>query len=240
MKNFRARLNRAYSQTRNLFSEFLNSALVFPLTATGRSVVRSHFRQRNLLGHVNRIPMTKALDLLKRRKALIVETGSSAHGTDSTRLWATYVELFGGRLISVDISAGPSEELGFLGSFVQLHVDDSVEFLRNLKLPQGFDKIDLLFLDSCDVDLSNPGASAEHGRSELLAALGLLGTGSLVLIDDTPRETKLWGNNAELAEQHLLRTGVIPGKGSAILRDKDLMSHFEVLYHSYAILLRYR
>lgn len=168
-----------------------------------------------------------------------METGSSAHGTDSTRLWAKYVELFGGRAFSVDISPEPSNKLGNLGPLVSLHVDDSVSFLRRFELPEGFQKIDLLFLDSWDVDVRDPQASMVHGHSELLTAMKFLSRGSLVLIDDTPINTALWGLNAPLAEEFRLKTGTTPGKGSLILSDDDLMSHFEVLHHTYSILLRH-
>lgn len=240
MTTLRASINRTYSRTRNTVSRLYDQVLLVPGIATGTRIAHTHFRQRNLTGHVNQIPMTKALRLLRSRRALIVETGSSAHGTDSTRLWARYVELFGGLAFSVDISSEPSEKLGNLGSSVSLHVDDSVNFLRRFELPDGFQKIDLLFLDSWDVDLANPQASMDHGRSELLAAMGCLTSGSLVLIDDTPQETSLWGQNDKLAEEYRLRTGLVPGKGSTILNDDELMSHFEVLHHSYSVLLRHR
>lgn len=240
MRVSRAMLNRTYSRVRNTASMLYERLLVAPGFATGSTVARQHFRQRNIRGHVNEGPITLALGLLGTQSALIVETGSSAYGTDSTRLWAKYVSLFGGRALSVDLSPLPAERLGDLGPLTSLHVEDSVNFLRRLQLPQGFEKIDLLFLDSWDVDLRDPEPSMNHGRSELLAAMKFLARGSLVLIDDTPVGISFWGQNEDLAENFRLRTGMVPGKGRAILNDDNLMAYFEVLHHSYSVLLRYR
>ena len=54
------------------------------------------------------------------------------------------------------------------------------------------------------------------------------------------KKPRYGGENAKLAEEYRLRTGLVPGKGSTILKDDELMSNFEVLHHSYSVLLRHR
>jgi hypothetical protein len=148
-----------------------------------------HFLSRSSLGHPNRNGLEIALGELRNNPALIVETGTSAWGCDSTRLWASYIKSFGGQLYSVDIRDEPRRKLGRLGSNVVLSVGDSVEFLQNFSKSTK-EKIDLLYLDSFDVDWNEPMASAVHGFKEFECSLPSLKSGSIVIIDDTPNTIK--------------------------------------------------
>src|SRR5437763_717199 len=65
-------------------------------------LVCKHFGVRGELDHVNFPSLLETLRLLGGRPALIVETGSSAWGTDSSRLFDSYIASFGGNLWSVD------------------------------------------------------------------------------------------------------------------------------------------
>ena len=49
-----------------------------------------------------------------------------------------------------------------------------------------FQHIDLLNLDSYDVDFKNPNDSAMHHLKELLAAAPLISKDTLILVDDSP------------------------------------------------------
>jgi len=169
--------------------------------------------------------------------ALIIETGTSAWGTDSTRLWARYVEDFGGIFHSVDVRREPSENLrGAVGAKTHLHVDDSVNFLKHFSVPAGYDKVDLAYLDSWDLDLDNPLPAMEHGLNEWKALYPLLGPGSIVVIDDTPIEPFLLGEGTSISTSG---SHPIPGKGTLVLADEAVHEHFQVLYHHYNVVMKW-
>ena len=97
----------------------------------------------------------------------------------------------------------------------QLHTGDSVPFLRQLarRPPEGFVQLDLLYLDSYDVDFAAPHPSALHHMKELVAASPLLGPGTLVVVDDAPREAVFIQNGNELG---LLTEPSVSGKGKYV------------------------
>lgn len=64
-----------------------------------------------------------------------------------------------------------------------LVLSDSVRFLFRLNTP-----IDVLYLDSYDLDKANPAPAAQHCLLEATVASRLLTPGALVMIDDTWRE----------------------------------------------------
>lgn len=199
-------------------------------------IVRLHFETWSDTKHQNREPMRLALNLLNQKPATIIETGTSAWGTDSTRLWDKYVRTFGGLFISVDIRPEASARLKFqTGNSTKLFVDDSVNFLsKNKEI-----KADLYYLDSWDLDLEDPLPSALHGLAEYQAISDRLAPNTLLLIDDTPHEEyfkslKLPKKSQEFKEQH----GVYPGKGAFIKDELSKKYNFEVLFHEYSLLLR--
>lgn len=63
--------------------------------------------------------------------------------------------------------------------------EDSILGLR--ELTASLERIDLLYLDSMDLCWIAPETSAVHHLKELAVSLALLRSGSLVLIDDSPR-----------------------------------------------------
>lgn len=90
---------------------------------------------------------------------------------------------------SVDINASNVEICKSLVSDrVQIHTSDSIPFLRNkcADLIKPFTGIDLLYLDSYDVDMENPHDAALHCLKEFLAASHLVTPKTLILIDDSP------------------------------------------------------
>lgn len=204
---------------------------------SAKTLANWHFYVFSRPRHVNRKGLTQALILLENKPALILETGTSAWGTDSTRLWAKYVNSFGGEFWSVDIRVEASISLGDLGPKVHLITSDSVEFLRHFSDQKDI-KIDLAYLDSWDVDWSNPTQSAFHGYKEWEALQPLLKSGSIVLIDDTPRAEFLPPGVETLASKFISEFGVFPGKGAFILRECKLRSDVEILHHEYNLILR--
>lgn len=125
------------------------------------------------------------------RELLIVETGSMRvfdnwEDGQSTRLFDAFVTFHGGEVLTVDLSA----ECGPLirqccGDQVKFTCDDSVRYLNRLR-PQLHRPIDLLYLDSFDLDVLAPSASAFHHMKELAAIWPALGAGSLIAVDDNP------------------------------------------------------
>jgi hypothetical protein len=130
------------------------------------------------------------------RPPCIVETGCVRNqGTftgegQSTVLFDKFSECVSGTMVhSVDISP---ESTGMCKSIVSsrinVHTSDSVTFLRHqcAGLIRPFDHIDLLYLDSYDVDVENPHDSAMHHIKELLAVAPLVSANSFILVDDSP------------------------------------------------------
>jgi hypothetical protein len=191
--------------------------------------------------HPCRETLSTALSLLGERPALIIETGSSAWGTNSTMLFDSYCNSFGGECRSVDIRLEPLLTLQPLAtSHTKLYCDDSVSFLNKLSL-EG-DRIDLLYLDSWDVNWDDPMPSAIHGLNEYLAATKNLKTGSLVLIDDTPKTVEniraVRPLLAKPYEQFCERFGFSPGKGALVKQLIETSGRGTIIAHEYQLLIR--
>ena len=184
-----------------------------------------------------------AFDQLDGRPSTIVETGSSAWGIDSSRLFDSYVRRFGGQFFTFDVRNDPSERLkGQLGANSKAIVSDSLVGLQTLANSQY--QVDLLYLDSLDLDWSSPEPSAKHCLREWHAAKKMLGSGSIVAIDDTPAELsyvpKFDNTVAQSAKKYLDKTGTLPGKGALVLREIADSQNIEILHHSYNLVFRVR
>jgi hypothetical protein len=183
-----------------------------------------------------------AFGILGGSPAEIVETGTSAWGTDSTRLFDSYVRSFGGNFQTVDIRLEPMKRLRReVSSNTLMVLGDSVNFLHSLASTGN--KIDLFYLDSWDLDWADPFPSAEHGLAEWNALQPLAQTGTLVLIDDTPldltwvpKRNRQW---LPKAEQSLMRNGWLPGKGALVLKQVESRTDVSILWHGYNLLLRF-
>jgi predicted O-methyltransferase YrrM len=206
---------------------------------TVEDLVAGHFERWSQPDHQNRLGLFLALNSLSRKPAVIVETGTSASGTDSSRLFDAYVKNFGGNFYTVDIDSYPSKRLKFAKSkTTHFYVMDSVKFLLNFSEITTEKSVDLIYLDSWDVDWSNPVESAEHGEKELIAIRPLLQTGTIVVIDDTPADMN-WipVSDRGVAREFEKEFGVLPGKGafySRALKGVD----FVALHHDYNLVLR--
>jgi hypothetical protein len=99
---------------------------------------------------------------------------------------------------------------------VKVHTGDSIAFLREIstKPPQPFATIDLLYLDSYDVDFANPHPSALHHIKELLAASPLVTDKTLVVVDDSPSDVSMLFNEGGTVT--FLNKPKISGKGKYI------------------------
>jgi hypothetical protein len=153
----------------------------------------------------------------------------SAWGTDSTRLFDSYVRSFGGHLWSVDIEPEHVRRLASrVGPKTTLVCDDSAAFLARWVSEHGDERAGLVYLDSWDVDFAAPLPAAEHCLRELEAVSSALAPGSLLLIDDSPSglehvpeharaeaeslfaELGMWPGKGMLAEQRLAERGMFP------------------------------
>lgn len=188
-----------------------------------------------------RLGFSLALDHLEGRPARIVETGTSAWGIDSTRLLDSYVRLFGGKFWTIDLRSAPSERLkNHLHHSTNALVGDSVDCLVDLSSSE--EPMDLVYLDSWDLDWEDPTASALHCWREWEAVLPLCKPGTLVLIDDTPKALDFipdlnptW---RPAASAYLTRMGRLPGKGELILEAVSNRDDVKILHHSYSLLLQ--
>lgn len=143
-----------------------------------------------------RVTFRATIKLLEERKAkTLVETGVAREGLKYTKsdgastlvlgIWAKQNNAF---LHSVDIDPTAIEiaqkEVDHLSlqKHVQLHVQDSVEFLKTFE-----EKVDFLYLDSYDYsrkDITVQRASQEHHFKEYQAIEPRLHEKTIVLIDD--------------------------------------------------------
>ena len=116
----------------------------------------------------------------------IVETGSIRElgkwegDGQSTIVWDAIAADRDGAVITIDIDPTGAELVHELElTHTRAITSDSLLILPTLTEP-----VDLLYLDSFDVDFENPLPAAAHHLSELMAALNLLAPGSLVAVDD--------------------------------------------------------
>lgn len=205
---------------------------------TADDLVAAHFDRWSQPDHQNRHGLFLALNSLSGRAATIIETGTSAYGTDSSRLFDSYVRNFGGNFFTVDINPYPSKRLQFAKSRKsRFFVMDSVDFLENFSEITTKESADLIYLDSWDVDWSNPLASAEHGRKELIAIRPLLRTGTIIVVDDTPASMK-WipSSSQNVATEFKKEFGVLPGKG-AFFKQAIQGVNFTVIHHDYNLVI---
>lgn len=204
-------------------------------------LIDCHFKDFSTENHPCRTTMAHALELLENKPAHIIETGSSAWGTNSSLLFDSYVNSFGGKLDSVDIRPDPANSLKRLCSpKSRFFCNDSIAFLKKIASDQS--TIDLLYLDSWDVDWSDPVPSALHGLNEFLTIYPALQPGSLLLIDDTPLDVdQLKNAHPDQIENFYAackKYSFTPGKGSLVkiwLQERNIGQQ---LSHGYQLLWR--
>lgn len=149
----------------------------------------------------------------------IVETGCArAEGNwkgdgQSTLLFDRFVNHWAGSVRSVDIDEASCARLrGRVSAKVSIHCSDSVRYLGDLSRGGKLD-IDLLYLDSFDLDWRNPHPSSLHHLLELCAAMPLLARGTLVVVDDSPRQ---WAVAVKDSKAELVQDCGIWGKGGYV------------------------
>ena len=135
--------------------------------------------------------MRRALELLRKNHPghpVIVEIGtlrdSTKGGGHSTYKFGEYCAQFGGELHTVDISPEAieysKEATAEFQPWINYHVSDSTEFLRNFDA-----EINLLYLDGYDSTPGNERAASQKQLEEIEAALRKLSERCVVLLDET-------------------------------------------------------
>ena len=143
----------------------------------------------NLLGIRRKSFLTIFKLLIKKNKISynILETGCMRKVSDcddglSTLLFDYFVKYFNGSVTTVDLSKENCELCAnHVSNKCSIYNMDSVEFLYKYKQNED---IDLLYLDSYDLDWNNPIPSALHHMKELCAIIPKLKKGCIILIDD--------------------------------------------------------
>jgi len=120
-------------------------------------------------------------------------------------------------LYSVDSNADAiAQAKNLVGDRVKLTQDDSVKFLNNLtgQLLEEGKTIDLLYLDSFDIDWVYWYPSAAHHLKELCAAIRGIRKDSLVAVDDSPRDGHFATGTSR--KPHFVAEPAIGGKGRLV------------------------
>lgn len=103
----------------------------------------------------------------------------------STFLFDQFVQRHKGNVYTVDIDPVNCHVASENSSdLVTVTCQDSVTFLRTLAYQIGIKKIDLLFLDSYDLDWYKPHDSGLHHIKELISVVPYLRSGTIIGIDD--------------------------------------------------------
>lgn len=204
-------------------------------------LVGHHFSIWSNSAHQNAENLRIALNLLGGSPAIIVETGTSAYGTDSSRLFDSYVKNYGGKFYSIDIRRQARSNLIYQhtrqSKFV---VGDSVEMLNDLSENNKFSHVDLVYLDSWDVDWFQPELSAEHGLREFLAIERKIKPGSVLVVDDTPKSPSWIPREAQSISNAFKEThGVLPGKGALIIKLLRTRKNCQIIAHDYNVVVQF-
>jgi hypothetical protein len=176
----------------------------------------------NFLG-IRRDTFRQAFDYLAKKRAsghLIVETGCARQANNwagdgqSSLLFGRFVSEFHGELYSVDIDPHACAfARSIAGPRTTVTAEDSVPYLRRLSrdLVVAGRQIDLLYLDSFDLDVQAPLPAAVHHLKEFCSIIPALGPGTLVMVDDSFRT--LHALRTGVNSYHVIRDAGIGGKG---------------------------
>ena len=141
------------------------------------------------------------------RPVTIVETGcvrmehNWAGDGQSTIVWDQFAQHVGGRVLSVDLDPHAAALAHSLTSdLTTVECNDSVAWLLHLATI-GLE-VDFLYLDSYDIDWSNPEPSMQHHMKEIEAAAPMLHPGSIVAVDDNQPDAGKGYLVGQYAEQH--------------------------------------
>ena len=200
---------------------------------SSKELIDFHFQKLGEKNHINRDMFELLLTHFSKKNLNILETGSSGtHGSGSSILFASYVILFGGTFNTVDLNHKIKDNYKFLESKqVKFHVDDSLNFIKKMKASDIKD-LDIIYLDSFDLDIKNPIPSEKHGLQEFLLLNEKISSGTIISIDDTPDTFE------KFSVTEINQFNYVPGKGRLIIDYlKSNPKMYKILYHNYALVL---
>lgn len=147
----------------------------------------------------------RIFELLEKKNQdyyLIVETGCARVANNfagdgmSTVLFDEFVNYHDGRVVSVDINKSHCLTAQSLTSNkTKVYCEDSISFLWKYNPPVP---VDLLYLDSFDINFNKPHPAMLHHLKEFCAISKRLKESTLVVVDDN--ESKKSGKGAYIAE----------------------------------------
>jgi hypothetical protein len=190
--------------------------------------------------HLNYLTFKKLFEEMKDLKnPLILESGIASAGTNSTYLFNEYVKKYGGFFWSVDTNQQLVDvHKGNMCPATQLICDDSVSFFKNWTKTN--DEVNVVYLDSYDLDFYNPLPSGNHGLAEYKSLMPVLKKNTLLLIDDTPSKP-YWLDFRnmlynDMCVYYVNNNNTLPGKGMFVLNE---ITNAEKLIHNYQVLYKF-
>jgi hypothetical protein len=203
-------------------------------------------KNKGIPKHINYLTFQKLFEEITNKpnksNLIILESGIASHGTQSTYLFNEYVRKYGGRFWSVDINDKLVDyHSQNMCPATKLVCDDSISFFY--KWSQENDKVDVIYLDSYDLDFYNPLPSGNHGLAEYKSLIPVIKKDTLLLIDDTPIDP-YWIDNRDMLYNDMCKyytdnNNTLPGKGMFVLNEitnaNKLIHNYQVLYKFYNV-----
>jgi hypothetical protein len=191
--------------------------------------------------HINYLTFKRLFQEIDGMKnPYILESGIASAGTNSTYLFNEYVRKYGGFFWSVDINPDlVDEHKGNMCPATQLICDDSVSFFTNWS--KSHNVVNIIYLDSFDLDFYNPHPSGNHGLAEYKSLMSVIKKDTLMLIDDTP-VNPYWVDTRDklyddMCKYYFKNNNTLPGKGMYVLNEvtnaNKLIHNYQVLYKFY-------
>ena len=210
------------------------------------ALIETHFNQINQPNHECKKSLSLALNEIdKNENVIIIETGSSAWGTNSSLLFDKFIQYKNlnnpdsSKFYTCDIRLNPMLNLyKKVSSNTTLICNDSIKYLTKLSRELNLKNSSfLIYLDSYDLDYKNPNPSGLHGFQEFLSVIPFLKKGTVIIIDDSPLDIENCPKESRnFCIDHFDNFGLIPGKGMFIdpifLKFKNLKK----IFHKYQII----
>jgi len=199
------------------------------------------FSGRGKAMHINYLTFKELFkNMLEIKEPIILESGISSYGINSTHLFNEYVRKYGGQFWSCDINPElVNKYRGDMCPGSKLICDDSVSFFSNWSL-SGSPSPDVIYLDSYDLDFYNPEPSAEHCLKEYNAILPSVKRNTLLLIDDTP-SAPYWMDFRDKLYYDMIEyykvNNCLPGKGMSVIKEPK---NADMLIHNYQVLYKFK
>lgn len=209
-------------------------------------LINSHFEHISEPEHPCKESLTIALNQFNTTdKIIILETGSSAWGTNSSELFDKFITYKNNYhrnssfLYTCDLRLNPMLNLkSKVSENTYLICNDSVKCLTNLSkiLPLESHQY-LIYLDSYDLEYNNPIPSGLHGFNEFIAVIPFLKKGTVLIIDDSPIDLSLCPDYAKIdSEKCFQKFGLYPGKGMFIDPVITKFKNIKKIFHKYQII----